>query len=423
MNKKDIDNILNDPIFNISETEKELFTPHDAVRKASKKRTHPDEVAMRKQCEDFDMFRPLFAAVHRELKEGKRSLIRYNEKAIKEGTFYFADGQMNYINKLDIDARQIKDRIRKDGRSKVICEDGTETNILFRTICKNITKDGYVVTEVNNGTELDTLTSVTTEDVVSGWIYVLSSLSQNPEIAGIENLYKIGFSTQPVEERIRNCEHEPTYLMDKVKIIASYKTLNMNVHRFEELIHQFFDHTRFYVKVRNDEGKIFEPQEWFIVPMPIIEETIRRIGDGSILNYMYNRQMQMLEMKPQEEIDQLVANRINTPKYDKTNMKILTLSIKQIFFDAILSGEKNVEYRELKPTRMSLYTEVDKSTGKRYIRRYDALRLSAGYNKDRDILLVEVKDTVYKKEENMIEYHLGKILEYNIKKRNDGNND
>jgi len=63
---------------------------------------------------------------------------------------------------------------------------------------------------------------------------------------------------------------------------------------------------------------------------------------------------------------------------------------------------------------------VDKSTGKRYIRRYDAFRLGAGYNKDLDVLLVEIKDTVYVKDENEIEYHLGKILEYNIKKRKDG---
>ena len=33
---------------------------------------------------------------------------------------------------------------------------------------------------------------------------------------------------------------------------------------------------------------------------------------------------------------------------------------------------------------------VDKSTGKRYIRRYDAFRLGAGYNKDLDVLLVEI---------------------------------
>ena len=417
MNKEDIDKILNDPIFNISDTEKELFSSHDAVKNAAKKRSNPDEVAMRKTCEDFDTFRPLFASVHRELKEGKRSLIRYNEKAIKEGTFYFSDGQLNYIDNLDIDNRQIKNRIRKDGRSRVICEDGTETNILFRTIGKNIMKDGYVVTEVNDGTELDTFSSVTAEDVISGWIYVLRSLSQNTEIARVENLYKIGFSTQPVEERIRNCEHEPTYLMDKVQIIATYKTLNMNVHRFEELIHQFFDIARFYVKVRNDEGKIFEPQEWFIVPMPIIEEAIRRIVDGSIINYVYNRRMQMLEMKPQEEINQNDDNRNVTPKYDTTNMRILTLPIKQVFFDAIMSGEKDVEYRYLKPTRMNQYTEVDKSTGKRYIRRYDALRLCAGYNKERDILLVKIKDTTYAKEDNIIEYHLGEILEYNIKKK------
>ena len=38
---------------------------------------------------------------------------------------------------LDVVKRQIKDCIRKDGRSRVIYEDGMESNILFRTIGKN----------------------------------------------------------------------------------------------------------------------------------------------------------------------------------------------------------------------------------------------------------------------------------------------
>ncbi len=53
---------------------------------------------------------------------------------------------------------------------------------------------------------------------------------------------------------------------------------------------------------------------------------------------------------------------------------------------------------------------VDKSTGKRYIRRYDAFRLGAGYNKDLDVLLVEIKDTVCVKDENVIEYYLGQRI-------------
>ena len=61
-------------------------------------------------------------------------------------------------------------------------------------------------------------------------------------------------------------------------------------------------------------------------------------------------------------------------------------------------------------------TRVDKETGKRYIRRPDLLRLCAGYNKDRDVMLVRVRDVIYNAPYD-IEYHLGNIVEYDIKRR------
>ena len=41
------------------------------------------------------------------------------------------------------------------------------------------------------------------EDVASGYIYVLRSLSDDPQIAGIKDLHKIGFSRGPVSSGSR----------------------------------------------------------------------------------------------------------------------------------------------------------------------------------------------------------------------------
>lgn len=408
MNNKELDDILNDPIFNLDDTEKELFDLPEPIKKGQIKKQKAEEIAKRKPCDNFNDYAGLFTQVHRELKEGKRSLIRFKEDNLKEKVFFIADGIMGYVDQLDVDNRQIKDRVRKDGRSRVIYEDGTESNILFRTIGKNITRNGYVVTELNDGKELSGLTNrnaLSSDDQSQGWIYILRSKSDDERISSVENLYKIGFSTTPVEERVKNARNESTYLMADVEIVSTYKVYNINVQKLEYLIHQFFSAVRFHVKVGNA-----VPEEWFVVPLAIIRQAIGKFADGSIVRYVYNAELQALE-----EVSLEKSGRVKTGKIDISKLDVLSMSIKQIYFDDILAGDKNIEYRELKNTTMGKFTRLDKATGKRYIRQPHILKLYTSYTADHDVLLVEVKKTVFK-EPSVIEYHLGKILEYDLKK-------
>lgn len=292
MNDKTLDDILNDPLFNLTETEQKLFNLSEPIRKGMEKKRNVEEVAQRKTCENFADYAHLFPQVHRELHEGKRHLIRYQESAIQEKVFFISDGLMGYIDMLDISNRQIKTRVRKDGRSRVIYEDGTESNILFRTIGKNITRNGYIVTELNDGKELDALLgpSITEEDIAHGWIYVLRSKSADERIASVKDLYKIGFTTTPVEQRIKNAKNETTYLMADVEIVNTYRVYNVDTHKLESLIHQFFETARFHLSVNGAEAV-----EWFVVPLTIIREAIAKFVDGSIVNYIYKRELQALE--------------------------------------------------------------------------------------------------------------------------------
>lgn len=408
MNKdKELDDILNDPLFDLNETEQKLFELSEPIKKGRSKKRNVDEVAQKKRCENFADYAHLFVQVHQDLREGKRSLVRYKEDNIQEKSFFIAGGLMGYIDELDVAKRQIKDRVRKDGRSRVIYEDGTESNILFRTIGKNITKNGYIVTEVNDGHELDRLSGkdITDDDLPQGWIYILRSKSEDDRIASVNDLYKIGFTTNPIKERIKNAKNEATYLMADVEIVSTYRVYNVDVHKLEGLIHDFFHTARFYVSIDG-----INPEEWFVVPLPIIREAIVKFMDGSIIDYTYNREQQALERSVYDSVD-----RIRTEKFDTTGLDVLSLCLKQVYFDEIMKGEKDIEYRELKPTTMGKLTRVDKETGKRYIRRPDILRLYTSYTKDHDVLLVRVIDVVY--EDPMIEYHLGKIVEYDIKKK------
>lgn len=63
---------------------------------------------------------------------------------------------------------------------------------------------------------------------------------------------------------------------------------------------------------------------------------------------------------------------------------------------------------------------VEQATGNRYLKKFDALKLNAGYTKDRESALVEVVDTTYDTQNRVIEYHLGKILEVDLKKKRKG---
>ena len=351
---KELEAIFDDPLLKMSKEEESLFNiPQDMRRVIAKKKA--DYVAQHKLCENFGDYKPLFAKVHRELKQGLRSLVKITKTAtLAEGRFYFVGGQMLLLEK--IGELKKSSNFLPDARTRCIYENGTESDILLQTLRKNVVGDGYAVTELQedaNGRFFGN-SEITAEDNVTGYIYVLSSLSQDPAIKEVKHLYKIGFSTNTVEQRIANAENEPTYLMAPVKIQASYKVVNMNSQKFEDLIHQLLKPVQFQVSVFDDKGVEHQPQEWFVVPLPVVDVIIQKIMDGSIVGYTYNPQLECLEKRIVKE----------KSTFDTTGMKVLTLNIKKIYFDEIMSGVKKIEYRELKQTTINRYTYLDETDGK-----------------------------------------------------------
>ena len=396
---KELEALFDDPLLKMSKEEESLFDiPQDMRRVIAKKKA--DYVAQHKLCENFEDYKPLFAKVHQELKEGRRSLVKINKTAtLTAGRYYFVSGQMLLLEQIG-ELKKSSNSL-PDARTRCIYENGTESDILLQTLRKNVVGDGYAISELQE--EMDAQffnnSDITTEDKVTGYIYVLSSLSDNPVVKKEKNLYKIGFTTNSVEQRIANAENDPTYLMAPVKIVATYKVVNMNSQMFEDLVHQLLMPVQFQVTVFDEQGKEHQPQEWFVVPLPVVDVIIKKIMDGSVVGFTYNPQLECLEKR-------IVKNKST---FDTTGMKVLTLNIKKVYFDEIMSGEKKIEYRELKQTTLNKYTYLDESDGKRYLRRYDALRLFVGYHKDRESALVQVTDTTY--DNGIVEYHLGLILE------------
>ena len=396
---KELEAIFDDPLLKVSYDEAKLFDiPQDMRRVIAKKK--PDYVAQHKLCENFDDYKPLFAKVHQELKEGKRSLVKINKTAtLAAGRFYYVSGQMLLLEK--IGELKKSSNFLPDARTRCIYENGTESDILLQTLRKNVVGDGYAISELQEESESQFFNNsdIATDDKVTGYIYVLSSLSDDPVVKEEKNLYKIGFTTNSVEQRIANAQNDPTYLMAPVKIVAAYKVVNLNSQKFEDLVHQLLMPVQYQVTVYDEKGIAHQPQEWFVVPLPVVDVIIKKIMDGTIVGYTYNPQMECLEKR--------IVKAKST--FDTTGMKVLSLNIKKVYFDEIMSGAKTIEYRELKQTTLNRYTYIDETDGKRYLRRYDALRLFVGYNKDRESALVQVTDITYN--EGIVEYHLGLVLE------------
>ena len=60
------------------------------------------------------------------------------------------------------------------------------------------------------------LSQISSEDKSSGYIYILKSKSNDNQIRDIKNLYKIGYSTTKVDERLKNAKMNQHILWQKL---------------------------------------------------------------------------------------------------------------------------------------------------------------------------------------------------------------
>ncbi|SEH06257.1 GIY-YIG nuclease family protein [Candidatus Venteria ishoeyi] len=258
-------------------------------------RAKSDFIARRKPCNDFDKHKSKFKEIQKDLANGRRKLINFKEGHLRAGDFYVHNGVLMLLEKVNISQKEQSfssgNRVRKDGRTKCIFENGTMSNMLYRSLAKILHINGQVVTQnIDKVNEdfIEQFSNITNEDEEAGYIYVLKSKSTDEKIISIQNLYKIGYSKIDVEERIKNAEKEPTYLMAPVRIQGAWKCFNMNPHKLEQLLHNFFGNSCLELDVFDEKGKRHSPREWFIAPIEVIEQAIELIINGKIINYKFD---------------------------------------------------------------------------------------------------------------------------------------
>lgn len=111
-----------------------------------------EEIAERTKCNDFELFEPLFNAIRKDLKSGLRKTRRYAKMAgIKQGEFFIINGQMAYIAVVGKEFETDYDR--RDNRLRVIYDNGTESDILLRSLQRALHRDnaGRRITDPSAG--------------------------------------------------------------------------------------------------------------------------------------------------------------------------------------------------------------------------------------------------------------------------------
>lgn len=279
----DLGLLNNDPdgIFNICHIPKESILP--------------DHIAQRIPCKDFDNFENLFYQCHTDLVTEKRSLRPFAmEQQINAGEFYVLRGVLTYVASV---GKKENVNGKTNARLRCIFENGTESDMLLRSLARALYKNGRRVTE-HMDKLMDGLCNIkTNEDLETGYIYVLKSLSDASKIKEITNLYKIGFSRICAKERIKNAKNDPTFLLAPVHLIAEYKCYNFKPQKLEVSLHTFLRGACLDMEISDVNGHRHIPREWFVVPLHVINEAIEMLISGEINNYRYDLQKQKIMCK------------------------------------------------------------------------------------------------------------------------------
>lgn len=259
------------------------------VRTTADKRA-AEEIANRTPCKDFATFKPLFEKVRRELDSGVRQTRPFQTMAeIKRGEFFIVGGQIAYVDTVGEEFRTEYER--RDSRLRVIYDNGTESDVLLRSLQRALHRDdaGRRITDPTAGPLFAGETD--DDDLASGTIYVLRSKSDDPVVAKNRKvLHKIGVTGGDVARRCANAKLDPTFLMADVEIVATYELYNINRTKLENIIHRVFDPARLDIEIKDRFDNPVVPREWFLVPVFVIDEAVERIKDGSITDYVYDPQ-------------------------------------------------------------------------------------------------------------------------------------
>lgn len=278
------DAIANDP-FGLLDAEVDAEVNLFDLKHVPKTQTMPEKIARRRPAADFDKFEHLFKECHADLRSGVRKLLPFkNPSEIEVGKLFVLNGVLLYVAEM---AERELDKIKKaNARTRCIFENGTESDLLMQSLASNLYKDGRRVTEPYS-VALERMGLA--PETKMGYVYVLRSLSEDGQLAPFVDAHKIGFTTRTVAQRISGAEQHSTFLNAPVKEIAAYKLPAAAAASVESFLHKFFASARLDIWFESNGITIAGANEWFDVPLKVIDEAISLIENDAITSYEYDR--------------------------------------------------------------------------------------------------------------------------------------
>jgi hypothetical protein len=271
-------------------------------------RNAAEEIAQRKPCEDFADFQLDFEAVQADLESGRQTteLFKTSHRTqIAKGDWFILDGQKAFV--AEVGQWFTPEHGERDRRLRVIFDNGTESDLLLRSLRRALNKDEKSRRIVLPQPELEDdfsdagpLFSNKSDsgDCASGTIYVARSLSDHPFVQEQRDvLHKIGVTGGDPLKRIAGAKKDPTFLLAEAELVASYRLANINRSSLESLLHKFLARARMDIALADRFGAHVEPREWFLVPLTVIEEVVERIQDGSISRYIFDIKSATLQLR------------------------------------------------------------------------------------------------------------------------------
>lgn len=250
-----------------------------------------EEIAQRTNCADFGLYKPLFDLVQRELAAGARRTSKCEDKTnIQKGDLFIVDRQKALVAEIGEPFRARTGR--SESRLRVIFDNGTESNMLLSSFQKALYKDSssrrISLPDNDYGPLFDPVKEEPAQ-IVTGFLYVLRSHSEHPEIVrNREVVHKIGITGGKVKSRIASAKNDPTYLLADVEVVRTYELSNIDRRALENLVRKVLLNAQLDIEITDRFGKPFKPREWFLVPLSVIDEIVERIRDVTLQEYRYD---------------------------------------------------------------------------------------------------------------------------------------
>ena len=244
----------------------------------------PDEIGKQTPCQDFYMYESHFRNLHARLESGDLKTIRHTATNHNQGDAFILDGMVGFIQSMG--EERVGSRGRHDPRLRLVFDNRTESNILLSTLNKRLYTDQNgrrIIPSADDFADFDTPKAQA--KVRTGQIYIVRTLSSNPKLRQIPNLYKIGFTKSTVEERTKNATRDIAFLESPVEVMLKADCFDTDPRGLESLIHGFLHHQRINITLTGKNGGKYHPQEWFSISLEEAKKVISAIVDHSIIDY------------------------------------------------------------------------------------------------------------------------------------------